>query len=181
MMYLLAFSLLIASANGFLIANSGRRVQAIPSLRMANIVDTAVGAGTFKTLVAAVTAAGLAPTLSGKGPFTVFAPNDAAFAKLPAGTVEALLKDIPKLTQILTYHVVAGSVRPNRNGKSFVTVNGKEISAKVTVDTADSFIWGGQDTPAKVVAMDVKADNGLIHVIDQVLLPYEGNEPPLHN
>jgi uncharacterized surface protein with fasciclin (FAS1) repeats len=100
---------------------------------MANIVETAVSAGTFKTLVAAVTAAGLAPTLSGPGPFTVFAPNDAAFAKLPAGTVDALLKDIPKLASILTYHVVSGSVRPTRNGRSFDTVNGKEISVKVTV------------------------------------------------
>lgn len=75
---------------------------------MANIVETAVAAGTFKTLVAAVTEAGLVDTLSGPGPFTVFAPSDDAFAKLPAGTVEALLKDKPKLTSILTYHVVAG-------------------------------------------------------------------------
>lgn len=136
------------------------------SLSMANIVETAVAAGSFKTLVAAVQAAGLAGTLSGPGPFTVFAPTDAAFAKLPAGTVEgtahnkyciltctetclvtmyfrfvcylALLKDIPKLTSILTYHVVAGNNnKPSRNGKSFVTLNGKEISAKVTVDTTD--------------------------------------------
>ena len=75
---------------------------------MSNIVEVAVGAGNFKTLVAAVTAAGLVDTLSGTGPFTVFAPTDEAFAKLPAGTVESLLKDIPKLTAILTYHVVAG-------------------------------------------------------------------------
>ena len=149
---------------------------------MANIVETAVSAGTFKTLVAAVTAAGLAPTLSGPGPFTVFAPNDAAFAKLPAGTVDALLKDIPKLASILTYHVVSGSVRPTRNGRSFDTVNGKEISVKVTVgDPVESFIWGGQENPAKVVAFDVKADNGVIHVIDQVLIPYEGSEAPVHN
>mmetsp|Transcript_21828 Transcript_21828/g.30131 ORF Transcript_21828/g.30131 Transcript_21828/m.30131 type:complete len:179 (+) Transcript_21828:93-629(+) len=151
------------------------------AISMANIVETAVSAGTFKTLVAAVTAAGLAPTLSGPGPFTVFAPTDAAFAKLPAGTVDALLKDIPKLTSILTYHVVSGVVNPNRNGKTFTTVNGKEISAKVTVDTADSFIWGGQDTPAKVEALNIKTDNGVIHVIDQVLIPYEGTEAPLHN
>jgi uncharacterized surface protein with fasciclin (FAS1) repeats len=104
---------------------------------MKNIVETAVAAGNFKTLVAAVTAAGLDKALSGKGPFSVFAPTDAAFAKLPAGTVEALLKDIPKLTSILTYHVVADSIKPTRNGKSFTTLNGKEISSKVTVDTTD--------------------------------------------
>jgi uncharacterized surface protein with fasciclin (FAS1) repeats len=110
-------------------------------------------AGTFKTLVAAVTAAGLAPTLSGPGPFTVFAPTDEAFAKLPAGTVEALLKDIPKLTDILTFHVVSGLQRPTRNGRTFDTLNpkdgGKELSVKVTLNS-ESYIWGGQDTPAKV-------------------------------
>jgi uncharacterized surface protein with fasciclin (FAS1) repeats len=132
-------------------------------------------------IVAAVTACGLDKTLTGAGPLTVFAPTDAAFAKLPAGTVDALLKDIPKLTSILTYHVVEGSYRPNRNGKSFDTVNGKEISVKVTVDVADSFIWGGQETPAKVETMDIKCDNGVIHVIDSVLIPYEGDVAPLHN
>lgn len=148
---------------------------------MANIVETAVNAGSFTTLVAAVKAAGLVDTLSGKGPFTVFAPSDAAFAKLPAGTVESLLKDIPKLKSILTYHVVAGVQRPTRNGKTYETVNGKELSVKVTVDTTDSFIWGGQDEPAKVETMGVVCDNGVIHIIDQVLLPYEGNQAPVHN
>ena len=89
---------------------------------MKDIVDTAVGAGSFKTLVAAVTAAGLVDTLKGAGPFTVFAPTDAAFAKLPAGTVESLLKDIPKLTKILTCHVVAGKVM----AADVVKLDGKE-------------------------------------------------------
>ena len=98
-------------------------------------------------ILAAVTAAGLGPALKGPGPFTVFAPNDAAFAKLPAGkshdnwniiihyqgTVDALLKDIPKLTEILKYHVVSGKVRPTRNGKTYETLQGKEISSKVTI------------------------------------------------
>lgn len=91
----------------------------------------------MQTLVAAVTAAGLVDTLKGPGPFTVFAPTDEAFSKLPAGTVEALLKDIPKLTSILTYHVVPQSVRPTRNGRTYETVNGKELSVKVTVDTTE--------------------------------------------
>ena len=141
---------IVAVAFGF--APIGR-FAARSSLKMANIVETAVGAGTFKTLVAAVTAAGLAPTLSGPGPFTVFAPTDEAFAKLPAGTVEALLKDIPKLTDILTFHVVSGLQRPTRNGRTYDTLNpkdgGKELSVKVDL-TSQSFIWGGQDTPAKV-------------------------------
>ena len=95
---------------------------------MHDIVDTALAAGTFKTLAAAVTAAGLVDTLKGAGPFTVFAPSDDAFAKLPAGTVEALLADIPKLTAILTYHVVAGKVMAadvvKMHGQSAATLNG---------------------------------------------------------
>lgn len=148
---------------------------------MASIVDTAVKAGNFKTLVSAVQAAGLASTLSGPGPFTVFAPTDEAFNKLPKGTVDALLKDTPKLKSILTYHVVPGVVKPIRNGKTYTTVNGKEISVKVTVDTTDSLMYGGQKTPAKVTQMEVKCDNGVIHIIDEVLIPYEGNEAPTHN
>ena len=111
----------------------------------------------------------------------MFAPTDGAFAKLPAGTVEALLKDIPKLTSILTYHVTTSMDNPNRNGRTYTTVNGKEISVKVTVDTADSYIWGGQDKPALVTTRGVKCDNGVIHIIDEVLIPYEGNEAPVHN
>ena len=111
----------------------------------------------------------------------MFAPTDAAFAKLPAGTVEALLKDKEKLASILTYHVSTSMDNPNRNGRTYTTLNGKEISVKVTVDTADSFIWGGQETPAKVVTRGIKADNGVIHVIDTVLIPYEGNVAPVHN
>jgi uncharacterized surface protein with fasciclin (FAS1) repeats len=149
---------------------------------MANIVDTAAAAGSFKTLLAAVEAAGLKGALSGTDKLTVFAPTDAAFAKLPKGTVEALLKDIPKLKNILLFHVVKGEVNPNRNGKTFDTLlmGGdsfpKEISVKVTVgEPVQSLIWGGQDTPAVVVTAGVKADNGVIHVIDEVLIPYEGN------
>jgi uncharacterized surface protein with fasciclin (FAS1) repeats len=129
------------------------------------VVDVAVANGNFKTLVAAVKAAGLAETLSGKGPFTVFAPTDEAFAKLPAGTVDALLKDIPKLKAILTYHVVAGNVMAKDVKTGMVkTVNGASLDVKagaagVTVDGA------------KVTAVDVKASNGVIHVIDTVVLP----------
>ena len=134
------------------------------SAQAADIVDTAVAAGQFKTLVAAVQAAGLVETLKGKGPFTVFAPSDAAFAKLPAGTVEALLKDKAKLAAILTYHVVPGKVMAKDVKAGAVkTANG----ASLTITTANGVMVDG----AKVVATDVMADNGVIHVIDTVVMP----------
>jgi uncharacterized surface protein with fasciclin (FAS1) repeats len=132
---------------------------------MANIVETAVGAGSFTTLVAAVSAAGLVDTLSGEGPFTVFAPSDDAFAKLPAGTVEALLGDLPKLTAILTYHVVPGMMMAADVVKatSLPTVQGQSLT--VTVN------GGVKVDDATVVKTDIVTDNGVIHVIDSVLLP----------
>ena len=132
---------------------------------MADIVDTAVSAGSFTTLVAAVKAAGLVDTLKGAGPFTVFAPTDEAFAKLPAGTVEGLLKDLPKLKQILTYHVVSGKVMAADvvKLKSAKTVEGSEVKIDATS--------GVKINNATVVTPDVAADNGVIHIIDTVLLP----------
>jgi uncharacterized surface protein with fasciclin (FAS1) repeats len=135
---------------------------------MKDIVDTAVGAGSFKTLVAAVSAAGLVDTLKSAGPFTVFAPTDDAFAKLPAGTVEALLKDIPKLTAILTYHVVSGKVMAadvvTMDGKSAKTVQGGEVK----ISTTGGVKLNGSST---VTATDIECTNGVIHVIDTVILP----------
>jgi uncharacterized surface protein with fasciclin (FAS1) repeats len=134
------------------------------SVHAKDIVDTAVGAGNFKTLAAALTAAGLIDTLKGPGPFTVFAPTDAAFAKLPPGTVDALLKDKAKLTAILTYHVVSGKVMAADVKAGMVkTVQGSEI--KVTTNN------GVMVDGAKVTATDIVADNGVIHVIDSVILP----------
>jgi len=133
-----------------------------------NIVDTAVEAGTFNTLVAAVNAAGLVDTLKGEGPFTVFAPTDEAFAALPEGTVDALLEDIPALTAILTYHVVAGKVMSTdlSDGMMAATVNG----AEVTIST----MGGVKVNGANVIAADIETSNGVIHVIDAVILPPEG-------
>lgn len=130
-----------------------------------DIVDTAVAAGSFKTLVAAVKAAGLVDTLKGKGPFTVFAPTDEAFAKLPAGTVEALLKDVPKLKSILLYHVVPGKVMAADvvKVKEAKTALGQMLS----VNAKD----GVKIDNAKVVKADIVTKNGVIHVIDTVLLP----------
>ncbi len=129
-----------------------------------DIVDTAVAAGQFKTLATALQAAGLVDTLKGKGPFTVFAPTDAAFAKIPKAQLDALLADKAKLTAVLTYHVVPGAVMAKdvRAGK-VKTVQGSELtlgtSGGVTVDGA------------KVVQADISASNGVIHVIDSVVLP----------
>ena len=133
-----------------------------------DIVDTAVAAGDFKTLAAALQAAGLVDTLKGAGPFTVFAPTDESFAKLPAGTVEDLLKpeNKQKLVSILTYHVVAGDVMAKDVLKlsEAKTVNGKEV--KIMVEGGKVMVGG-----ANVTKTDIKCSNGVIHVIDSVLLP----------
>ena len=137
---------------------------------MADIVDTAVAAGTFKTLVAAVTAAKLVDTLKGKGPFTVFAPTDEAFAKLPNGTVEGLLKDIPKLTAVLTYHVLDGKVPASDvvQHPKLTTLQGQDLKV-------DASKWhmhkNVKINNAQIVKADITTDNGVIHVIDRVLLP----------
>jgi uncharacterized surface protein with fasciclin (FAS1) repeats len=129
-----------------------------------DIVDTAVAAGNFKTLATALQAAGLVETLKGKGPFTVFAPTDEAFAKVPKAQLDALLKDKAALTKVLTYHVVPGKVMAKdvKAGK-VKTVQGSEL----TVATAGGVMVDG----AKVTATDIVADNGVIHVIDSVVLP----------
>jgi len=137
-----------------------------------DIVDTAVGAKKFTTLVAAVKAAGLVETLKGKGPFTVFAPLDSAFAKLPEGTVATLVKPENKktLTGILTYHVVAGKVmaadaiKVAEGAGKAKTVQGSEI--KITLKNGSVYVNG-----AKVVTADVKCSNGVIHIIDSVIMP----------
>jgi uncharacterized surface protein with fasciclin (FAS1) repeats len=129
-----------------------------------DIVDTAVAAGNFKTLAAALQAAGLVDTLKGKGPFTVFAPTDEAFAKVPKADLDALLKDKAKLTAVLTYHVVPGTVMAKDVKAGMVkTVQGSDL----TIGTTGGVTVNG----AKVVMADVKADNGVIHAIDSVVLP----------
>ncbi len=130
-----------------------------------DIVDTAASNGSFSTLVTAIEAAGLVDTLKGEGPFTVFAPTDEAFAKLPAGTVESLLEDKAKLTSILTYHVVAGekTAADVVAVKSLESVQGKALE----IDTTQGVKVGG----ATVVSTDIQTSNGIIHVIDTVLIP----------
>jgi uncharacterized surface protein with fasciclin (FAS1) repeats len=145
-------------AAGLAIAGAALAVQA------KDIVDTAIAAGNFKTLATALQAAGLVDTLKGKGPFTVFAPTDEAFAKVPKDQLDALLKDKAALTKVLTYHVVPGKVMAKdvKAGK-VKTVQGSEL----TVSTAGGVMVDG----AKVTATDIVADNGVIHVIDSVVPP----------
>ena len=134
------------------------------SVQAKDVVDTAVGAGSFKTLAAALTAAGLIDTLKGPGPFTVFAPTDAAFAKIPKAQLDALLADKAKLSAVLAYHVVPGKVMAKDVKAGMVkTVQGSSLS----ITTAGGVMVDG----AKVSATDIVADNGVIHVIDSVVLP----------
>ena len=134
------------------------------SVQAKDIVDTAVAAGNFNTLATALKAAGLIDTLKGKGPFTVFAPTDAAFAKIPKADLDALLKDKAKLTAVLTYHVVPGKVMAaDVKAGQVKTVQGSNL----TVSTS----MGVMVDQAKVTATDIVADNGVIHVIDSVIIP----------
>ncbi len=138
---------------------------------MGDIVDTAVAAESFKTLVAAVQAAGLVETLKGKGPFTVFAPDDDAFAKLPEGTVDGLLKDVPKLRAVLMYHIIPGKLTVDEIGqmKSAMTVQGQEVRI-------DAHKWwhlhmNPKINDANITSKDIVTDNGMIHVLNRVIMP----------
>ena len=146
-----------------------------PATTDADIVDTAIAAGDFTTLVAAVQAAGLEDTLRGEGPFTVFAPTDDAFAALPDGTIETLLEDpTGDLTDILTYHVVPGAVPAadvvELDGQQITTVNGAAITVGVA-DDGSVTLTDAAGNDVAVIATDIQATNGVIHVIDAVLLP----------
>ncbi|MFZ1336533.1 MAG: fasciclin domain-containing protein, partial [Saprospiraceae bacterium] len=141
-------------------------MSSLSLLQSQTVVDIIVNSPDHNTLEAAVIAAGLADALSGDGPFTVFAPTDAAFDALPAGTVAALLNDIPTLTAILTYHVVGAKALSTdlSDGQVITTLNGKDVT--VTINGNGVFI-----NNAKVTVADIEADNGVVHVIDAVLLP----------
>lgn len=168
-------ALVIGSTSGFMSTaphtfDTSLRMAETKKAVLADIVDTAVADGSFKTLAAALGAADLVDTLKGKGPFTVFAPTDEAFAKLPKGTVEDLLKpeNKAKLAGILTYHVLAGEVMASTvvtmDGKKAATVNG----ASVTIGVKNGAVTVDE---AKVVTTDIKTTNGVIHIIDSVMIP----------
>lgn len=145
------------------------KVDVTAETKQANIVETAVAAGQFKTLAAALEAAGLIEALSAKGPFTVFAPTDEAFAKLPAGTVETLLKpeNKEKLKAILLYHVVEGNV----TAKQVMKLNGRTVKTLQGESVKVGTMHGVQVDDARVTKTDIQASNGVIHVIDTVLMP----------
>tara|TARA_B100001059_G_scaffold233022_1_gene272101 strand:- start:53095 stop:53658 length:564 start_codon:yes stop_codon:yes gene_type:complete len=149
-----------------LLASLMLTVQAHNHKKSADIVDTAVAAGDFTTLVSAVKAADLVETLKGEGPFTVFAPNDAAFAKIPAADLNALVADKAALTNVLTYHVVAGKVMAADVVKltSATTVQGQDVAIEVKMGKV--YVNGAQ-----VIATDIKTSNGVIHVLDSVIMP----------
>ena len=151
---------------GYSVAGNRHKTSTMEAPTM-DIVDTAVQAGSFKTLVTAIKAAGLVDTLKGKGPFTVFAPTDEAFAKLPAGALDGLLADKAKLADVLTYHVVAGKVMASDVVKltSAKTVEGQSL----TIDAHK----GVKVDNANVIKTDIVTTNGVIHVIDAVMLPKE--------
>jgi uncharacterized surface protein with fasciclin (FAS1) repeats len=168
---MLSSKMAVLSLVGVMLASTGAQAQMADHSGMKTdktIVDIAVENGSFTTLVAALKATDLVGALSGKGPFTVFAPTDAAFAKLPAGTVDALLKDPKKLASILTYHVVSGKVMAadviKSNGGKPATLNGAALDITVKNGTVD--VNGAQVTTA-----DIVGSNGVIHVIDSVILP----------
>ena len=163
-----AFGAMVSLVAIIMMFPANARVSA-ESVQSNDLVDTAVAAGQFKTLAAALEAAGLIDALKGPGPFTVFAPTDEAFAKLPAGTVEMLLKpeNKEKLKAVLLYHVVPGNVTADQvtklDGRSVKTLQGSSVKIKAS--------HGVQVDNAKVTQTDIKASNGVIHVIDTVLMP----------
>ncbi len=162
------FALIVALAASACGGGSKPAATTAPTTEAAatsDIVDTATAAGSFKTLLAAVEAGGLVDTLKGPGPFTVFAPTDEAFAKLPPGTVDALLADKAKLVAVLTYHVVAGNVSSAQ--VSGMTEAATVQGGKVKIDTTS----GVKINDATVIKADIAASNGVIHVIDTVLMP----------
>lgn len=190
--FILSFALL-ACAAAFRPRASGLTTSRL-TLKMGTLLEEAKKTGYFNTAIKAIDACGLTSTLNGPGPFTLYLPSDDAFSKLPAGELEGLLKDIPKLTDILKFHVHPGKHLPMRTGRTLNTLligDGKDrdypkqLTVKVTNWTCISFIFGGNELPAQVMGTGdgikytgIVASNGLIHELNQVLVPYEGVEPP---
>ena len=179
---ILILAVIVGVANAFGAAK-GLRVLRNTALN-ANIVETAAAAGNFNTLLKLVKAAGLESVLSAAGKLTVFAPTDEAFAKIPAESLANLAKDPVALSNVLKFHVHAGTMNPTRTGRTVDTLLmgednfPKQLTIKVTNWECESFVFAGQEKPAKVTNMGIICDNGLIHEITEVLLPYEGNVAP---
>jgi uncharacterized surface protein with fasciclin (FAS1) repeats len=179
---ILILAVIVGVANAF---GAGKALRILRNTALnANIIETATAAGNFKTLLSLVKAAGLDGVLAADAKLTVFAPTDEAFAKIPAESLANLAKDPVALANVLKYHVHPGTMNPTRTGRTLDTLLmgedsfPKQLTVKVTNWECESFIFAGQEKPAKVTTMGIKCDNGLIHEITEVLLPYEGNVPP---
>lgn len=175
------FSLLKSNSK---IKQSGRRSVAVK----ANLIETVSASGKFKTLIKAFETAGMTKALSGPGPFTIFAPNDDAFSRLPPGNLDSLMKDVQSLRNLLLFHIVPSKMSPTRNGKNWDTLHiaadgfAKQLTVKVKnwseTSVHDTYIVTGQEPIPQVLKFDQAADNGLIHEIDSVLIPYLDKMPP---
>lgn len=181
---ILALSSLIAAVTAF--GEIRTRIFSNTALK-ANILDTISDSGNFKTLIAAITTTGLNTDLSGAGPFTLFAPTDEAFAKL--GPADELLKDVAALKNILLYHVHPGKFNPTRNGRTLDSLLmgpssnpniqfPKQLTIKVTSWELRKYVLSGQPNHAEIITSDIKCDNGLVHIIDEVLIPPETTDSP---
>lgn len=154
----------------------------------ANLIDTISSSGKFKTLAQAIDKAGMTKALGGNGPFTIFAPNDDAFARLPPGNLDSLMSDIQNLRNLILFHIVPAKMSPTRNGKNWNTLHidgdgfPKQLTVKVknwsNTKVHDTYIVTGQEPIPQVVTFDMQADNGLLHEIDAVLIPYQDKMPP---
>jgi len=191
---LISFLISLVVANALLKTGLPRALRAKTALD-AKVAEVIKEAGCFTKLLAAVEAAGLGEALNQPGPFSLFAPSDDAFEKLPPGTLDSLLKDKEKLSNLLKFHIVPEKMKPTRNGKNFDTLcmgeDGfpKQIVCKVTNWSCEMFLFGGQKEPAQVTTppgncdsgsnyQGVVCDNGVIHQVNEVLIPYEGTVPP---
>ena len=184
-------SALTGLRSGSLRPRSQTRSGSVLEMKGGSVLEEAAATGYFKTALTAIKACGLDAALSGPGPFTLFLPSDDAFSKLPPGALEGLLKDIPKLTEILKFHVHPGKKSPMRTGTTINTLllgkndYPKQLTVKVTNWTCISFIFGGGEVPAQVMGTGdgikytgIECSNGLIHELNLVLTPYETDEPP---
>jgi len=183
---ILAFILAATTTVAFYTCKINRFVQ--NTVVHANIIDTVSASGKFKTLLKAIDAAGMTKALSSSGPFTLFAPNDDAFSRLPPGNLDSLMTDVQNLRNLLLFHVVPSKMSPTRNGKNWNTLHidddgfPKQLTVKVKnwsqTKVHDTYIVTGQEPIPQIVTFDMQADNGNIHEIDAVLIPYQDKMPP---
>lgn len=177
---ILILAIVLAVVNSFI----GKASRQHASALKANIIDTAASSGKFNVLVSVIKAAGLEKALSGPGPFTLFAPNDEAFAKVPKEAIDTLMSDAALLRDTLLFHVVPQKMTPTRNGRNSNTLlldsksTPKQLTIKIKNWAMDTYVITGQPNIPQVVTFDMKCDNGLIHEINEVLVPYSGEFAP---